>query len=56
MEKPAVRSVGSGISVSFDHGVRAALWEGEGGGTVSPGDPSETWVSVAEKECGCVSQ
>lgn len=41
MEKPAVGSVGSGVSVSFDHGVRAALWEGEGGGTVSPGDPQK---------------
>lgn len=48
--------MGSGVSVSLDRGVRAALWEGEGGETVSPGGPSETWVSVAEKECGCVSQ
>lgn len=27
-EKPALGSVGSGISVSFDHGARAVLCEG----------------------------
>lgn len=47
--------MGSGVSVSFGHGLRAALWEGEGGEAVSPGDPPETWVSVTEMECDSVS-
>lgn len=49
-ENPAVGSVGSGVSVSFDHGARAALWEGEGG-TVRPGDPPRTWASLTQMEC-----
>lgn len=43
------------LSVSFDHGVRAALGEGEGG-TVSPGGLPETWASLTEMECDSMSK
>jgi hypothetical protein len=35
-EKPSVGSMGDGVIVSFDHGVRAVLCEGKEGGKLSP--------------------